>query len=400
MNYINKLYCRAFQFVFRVAVPILPYRSPKLCDSISKVPLTLREKKISRVLIVTDKTVITLPAFNEFERHLKIGKTEYVIYDKTVPNPTCQNVEEAMNLYIKSDCKGLIAFGGGSCIDCAKAVGARISRKGLPISKMEGILKVIKPIPFLVAIPTTAGTGSEGTVTTVITDENTHHKFTASDFPLIPNVAVHDAALLSTLPPHIAATTGMDALTHAVEAYIGGTTTRDSEKNAIFALQLIFENIYSIYKNPADKTAASNMLYASYLAGKAFSKSYVGYCHAVAHTLGGEYNIPHGLANAVLLPYVLQEYGSSCHKKLHKLAVATNLCSKDTPKNKAAEIFILKIKEMNMKMGIPQKLSGIKAEDISRLATYAHKEANPLYPVPKLMNAKELEKLYYIVMEE
>jgi alcohol dehydrogenase class IV len=190
----------------------------------------------------------------------------------------------------------------------------------------------------------------------------------------------------------------MDALTHAVEAYIGNSTTKETRANAIKAIQLIFTNIEKAYNNGNDMTARKNMLYASFLAGSAFSKSYVGYCHAVAHSLGGKYNTPHGLANAVLLPYVLDEYGKSAYKKLKELAVATKLAKKDTPTEKAAKRFIEKIRTLNKSLDIPETISGIEKEDIPELAKYAEKEANPLYPVPKLMTAKELERFYYLVM--
>lgn len=399
MNIIKKVYSRAFQGVFKIAMPILPYTSPQVCETIERIPLILREKEYNNVLIITDKTVRHLEVFDKLEQVLRKNQISYVIFDKTVPNPTVENVEEARALYLKSGCEVLIGLGGGSSIDCAKAVGARIARKRKPVSKMGGILKILRPIPFLIAVPTTAGTGSEVTLASVITDEKTRHKFPINDFCLIPRVAVLDPETTKSLPPHVVASTGMDALTHAVEAYIGNSTNKHTRHDAIFALQLIFENLLTAYNTPSDESARANMLYASFLAGRSFSKSYVGYCHAVAHSLGGKYNTPHGLANAVLLPYVLKGYGKSAHKKLYELSVATALCDKDTAVEEGAEIFINKIIELNKIMNIPEKLKGIQKEDIPTLAKYADKEANPLYPVPKLMNAKELEKFYYDVME-
>ncbi len=200
------------------------------------------------------------------------------------------------------------------------------------------------------------------------------------------------------------ATTGMDALTHAVEAYIGRSTTKETREYALEATRLIFENIEKVYKDGNNMEARNNMLYASFLAGKAFSKSYVGYCHAVAHSLGGKYNTPHGLANAVLLPYILEAYGESAYSKLKELAVAAGLVSETIAskegKKKAAESFIKKLRELNEAMEIPTTLPGIQKEDIPELAVHAEKEGNPLYPVPKLMTAKELEKIYDTVMEK
>lgn len=280
-------------------------------------------------------------------------------------------------------------------MDCAKAVGARVAKPHQPLSRMKGILKVHKKLPLLIAIPTTAGTGSETTLAAVITDAQTRHKYAINDFPLIPRYAVLDPKVTVSLPPHITATTGMDALTHAVEAYIGNSTTPGTRKDALMAVELIFENLDQAFEDGTNIEARRNMLKASYFAGCAFTKSYVGYVHAVAHSLGGEYNVPHGLANAVLLPFVLEAYGEKIHKKLHRLAVAAKLADKDTPADEAAELFIDAIKDMKERFGIGNRIPEIREEDIPKLAHYADKEANPLYPVPVLMDEKELEEFYF-----
>lgn len=220
-----------------------------------------------------------------------------------------------------------------------------------------------------------------------------------NNFTMIPYYAVLDPQVTYSLPPSLTATTGMDALTHAVEAYIGQSTTKETRKLALQATKLIFKNILVAYQDGTNQQARANMLKAAYKAGIAFSKSYVGYIHAVAHSLGGQYNIPHGLANSVLMPIVLEKYGKSVYKKLSELAVAAELCTEETPIEEAAKIFIEEIKRMNKKMNIPEKLQGIKEEDIKIMAQHADKEANPLYPVPKLMNAKELEQLYKLVAQ-
>ena len=225
MNPAKKLYCRSFQTVLRLAIPFLPYRSPKILDSVQDVPGCLKEKGLTSVLIVTDGFLHISGMLEPLKKALKDNDIRYTIYDEVTPNPTVLNVELARERYLQNSCQALIGFGGGSAIDCAKAVGARIARPRLPIPKMKGILKILLPIPFLIAVPTTAGTGSETTVTTVITDHNTSHKFPISDFPLIPRVAVLDPEMTRSLPKHMTSTTGMDALTHAIEAYIGNSTT-------------------------------------------------------------------------------------------------------------------------------------------------------------------------------
>ena len=324
----------------------------------------------------------------------------YTVYDEVTPNPTVLNVELARERYLREGCQALIGFGGGSAIDCAKAVGARIARPKKTIPQMRGILKVIRPIPYLIAIPTTAGTGSETTLATVITDDKTAHKFPVNDFPLIPRAAVLDPEMTRSLPKHMTAATGMDALTHAIEAYIGGSTTSQTRRDALEAARLISENLENAYSDGNGMTARANMLQAAFLAGEAFSKSYVGYCHAVAHSLGGKYHTPHGLANAVLLPYVLEAYGPAAERKCKDVAIAMHLAADATPAPEATKALIREIRRMNAAMGIPAKLPGIREGDIHHLAAYADKEANPLYPVPKLMDAGELEQFYYDVMEE
>ena len=400
MNQIKKLYCRTFQTVFKLAMPILPYRNPKVLQSVSQVPATLQSKGINRVLIVTDDAIHKLGLIEPLKAELTKEHIDYVVYDKTVPNPTVKNVEEARQMYLEHKCQGLIGFGGGSAIDCAKTVGARIARPKKSIQKMEGILQVMRPIPYLVAIPTTAGTGSETTLATVITDGASGHKFPISDFFLIPNVAVLDPEITKSMPQSMTSTTGMDALTHAVEAYIGRSTTASTRADALKTVRLIADNLQKVYQNGNDTEGRANMLQAAFFAGRAFSKSYVGYCHAVAHSLGGKYKIPHGYANAVLLPYVLEAYGETIYKKGKELAIAMNLAHESTSEKEATERFITWMKETNKAMNIPNKLSGIRKEDIAELARYADKEANPLYPVPVLMDAQELQQLYYDVMEE
>lgn len=395
MNTGRKIYCRTFQKAFKLALPFLPYRKPEIVKSVKLLPEIIRKKKCDSVLIITDAGVRGLGLTARLESALQEDGISYVIYDKTVANPTTDNVAEALDMYYEYDCNAIIGFGGGSSMDCAKAVGARVAKPRQSLSKMKGILKVHKKLPLLIAIPTTAGTGSETTLAAVITDAQTRHKYAINDFPLIPRYAVLDPKVTISLPPHITATTGMDALTHAVEAYIGNSTTPGTRKDALMAVELIFENLDLAYEDGTNIEARRNMLKASYYAGCAFTKSYVGYVHAVAHSLGGEYNVPHGLANAVILPFVLEAYGESIHKKLHRLAIAAKLADKDTPADEAADLFIDAIKDMKERLCIGDAIPQIREEDIPKLARYADKEANPLYPVPVLMDAKELEKFYF-----
>ncbi len=394
----ERIYCRSVQTAIRMAHPFMPYREPKLLRSVQDVPAALKEEGIERVLIITGPNLHRLGRIDGLKSALREQGIGFEIYDRTSSNPGVRNVEEACALYRSGGCQGLIGFGGGSPIDCAKAVGASIARPRKTIADMKGILKIRKRIPFLIAIPTTAGTGSEVSIATVISDPEGHEKFPISDFCLIPRVAVLDAENTKTMPPFYVAATGMDALTHAVEAYVGNATTSESRQEALRAVSLIFENIEASYRNPADARAGQNMLEAAYLAGDAFSKSYVGYVHAVAHTLGGEYELPHGLCCAVLLPYVLEAYGEAAHKKLHRLGVAAGVALESDRHDKGAEKFISAIKGLNGRMGLPRAFAEIRREDIPAMASRAAKEANPLYPVPVLMDAEELKQIYERVM--
>lgn len=400
MNSFKKLYCRIFQGIFYIAIPFLPYRTPKVLDSVSEVPSVIKDKKLSHAFVVTDSFLAKSGATKPLLDSLAESGIRTTVFDEVLPNPTIDTVERARRMYVESGCDCLIAFGGGSSIDCAKGVGARIARPKKPLAKMRGILRILKKPPFTVAIPTTAGTGSETTVTIVLTEDETHEKYPISDLCLIPDVAVLDPEVTRTLPKHITASTGMDVLTHAVEAYIGNSVVKSTRKACFEATKLVIENIETAYNDGDNLTARKNMLRAAFCGGFAFSKSYVGYCHAVAHTLGGKYNIPHGVANATLLPYVLDAYGEKIHKKLRDLAVSGGICDETCDINEAAKLFKDKIRTLNKSMGIPEKLSGIRDADIPSLARVAEYEANPIYPVPVLMSAKELEYFYRVVAED
>lgn len=400
MNIFKKMYCRIFQFCFKVAIPMLPYYNPTILSKIDDIPEVLAKKKIKNLMLVTDKGVRSFGITQHLEDILVENNINLTVYDDVVSNPTIANVEMARELYLNNKCEALIGFGGGSAIDCAKAVGARIANPKKSIQDMAGILRVFKKIPLLIAIPTTAGTGTETTVASLITDSKTKHKYMISDFPLIPKYTVLDPETTRTLPKNITASSGVDVLVHAVEAYIGNSTTKKTKEQALEATKLVFQNLKRAYDNGDDMNARENMLWASYLAGCAFTVSYVGYCHAVAHSLGGMYNTPHGLANAVLIPYVLEAYGDKIYKQLKDLAISAGLAKENTPKEQAAKSFINSIKILNKSLNIGTKLPELQIKDIKALAENASKEANPIYPVPVLMDENELQQLYYALLDK
>lgn len=398
MNLFKRLYCRTFQGVLRLLLPFLPYKDPKLLHKIGEIPAALKVNGKHKPLIVTDKTLHALGLIQPLEDALKEAGFDYAIYDSVVANPTTDNAEEVRALYLKEGCDGLVGFGGGSPMDCAKCAGALLARPDKTPDQLCGILKVGKKIPLLFAVPTTAGTGSETTLAAVVVDSKTHRKYAINDFPLIPAYAVLDEEVCSTLPTKIISTTGMDALTHAIEAYIGRGGNASARRDALEAAKLVFDNLEKSYAG--DKSAAKEMLLASHKAGRAFSKAYVGYVHALAHALGGKYNLAHGLANAVILPLVLREYGKPAHKKLWQIAVYCGLAENTASYATGAEALISKIESMNERFGIGKTFPQIRREDIDGMTAYAEKEANPLYPVPVLWDRAKMKELYEKLSEE
>jgi len=267
MNLIQHIYCRVYQGAFRAALPFLPYREPKILHRCEELSDTLKQQQVKKILIVTDPGIVACGLTTKVTSVLDESRIPYSIYDQTAVNPTVRNVEEALTLYQKEHCEALLAIGGGSAMDCAKALGARIAYPEKTLGQLKGTLHVLRRIPLLIAVPTTAGTGSENTLAAVITDSEKKHKYVLNDFVLIPRFAILDAELTYSLPPHLTATTGMDALTHAVEAYIGRSTTKDTREKALLAVKMIYENIEAAYHDGHNHTARDQMLNAAYLAG-------------------------------------------------------------------------------------------------------------------------------------
>lgn len=394
MNILKKFYCRTYQIVFRAILPFLPYRQPQILEDNNEVIEALKSNKKTSVFFVTDKNIRGLKLTNALETALVENNFNLFVFDNVMPNPTVSAIEDATKEYLNHNCDCIIACGGGSVIDLAKIVGARVVKPNKSVIQMKGLLKIRKKLPTFIAIPTTAGTGSETTLAAVITDDKTHYKYTINDFSLIPHYALLDYNLTIGLNPFITSTTGMDALTHAIEAYIGRSTTKKTRQASLTAIKLIKENLVEAFNNGLNKKARQNMLKASFLAGVAFTQSYVGYVHAIAHSLGGKYGVPHGLANAIILPLMLKEYGKSAEKKLNKIALYIGISNKSDSACVGANKLISWIEDLNKKFNIPNFVEQLNKEDILDLATKANSEANPLYPVPKLMDTNELSNFY------
>ena len=398
----KKAYYRVNQKVLKLAMCFMNWKEPELLEgegAVLKLPAFIRNKGINKVLVVTDKGLMNLHLLDPLFKELEKEEIAYFIYDEVQPNPTIPNIEACKDVYISNNCQGIIAFGGGSPMDCAKAAAARVVKPKKSVRKMRGYLKVNKKLPPFFAVPTTAGTGSETTLAAVVTDPTTHEKNAICDPCLRPKYAVLDPSLTIGLPPHITSTTGMDALTHAVEAYIGKSNVKSTIKYAEDATVLIHQNLEKAYNNGKDMEARNNMLKASFYAGAAFTRAFVGYVHAIAHNLGGMYNTPHGLANAVILPYVLEWYGPSAFKPLSKLADLIGITKENMSIEDKAKAFIEENRRMNKAMNIPEKFDFIKEEDIPTLVIRALKEGNPGYPVPKIMNKSDCEQVIRSIMK-
>ena len=387
--------CRVFQAVFNIGNYAIPYRLPEYRSgpgSVRELPAFLRDKKVDNVLIVTDRGLMKLGLPSAMLNALDQAGIHYTCYSDLGPNPTSEDVENGFRLYQRNHCQAIVAFGGGSPMDCAKGIGAKVAHPSRSVAQMQGLLRVLKPLPPFFAIPTTSGTGSETTLAAVITDSATHRKASINDPFLIPKYAVLDPELTVGLPPYITATTGMDALCHAVEAYTNHTyNTRVENEMAKKAVKLIYDNLLTAYQDGSNLEARQHMQFAALYAGRAFTRGCVGYVHAIGHTLGGLYNVAHGLAMSVLLPHVMRQFGASAHKRLAELADVCGIGGGNDAEK--ANAFIRWIEETNAQMGLPNKFDMIQEKDIEQMITWARKEANPLYPVPTVWSREDFRKL-------
>ena len=391
----NILWCRGFQAALKVGNYFLGYRTPACLEGPGKIKelgAFLKEKGINDVLVVTGSGMVRRGQVQPMLEGFAANGIRYCLQAYTATDPTSEDVEQGYRTYKERQCNAIVALGGGSRIDCAKGIAAKAVHPHKTVSQLQGLLKVHRPIPLFVAIPTTAGAGSETTVAAVITDSATHRKAAINDPFLIPRYAVLDPELTVDLPPYTTAITGMDALCHAVEAYTNKTYNTKLENTlAKEAVRMIHSNLLTAYENGANLEARQNMQRAAFCAGRAFTRGCVGYVHAIGHTLGGLYQIPHGLAMAVLLPLVLESYGPAVHKPLAELADICGMTG-ETDAEKATA-FIHWIRETNERMGLPDHFDMVQEADMDRMITWAIKEANPLYPVPVIWGKKEFRQL-------
>lgn len=391
---LRNVYYRVRQFGFSAFMYLAPLRDAKVVSgagSIYKIPELVKQEGLKKILVVTTPGFIRRGSLVPFFESLTKAGLLYAVFSEVQPDPTTDCIEDAVTLYKQEKCEAIVAIGGGSVIDCSKALGARISRPNKTIPQMAGLLKVLKRVPNIYAVPTTAGTGSEATAGAVITNAADHYKFTVLDLYLVPRYAILDPELTVGLPASITAVTGMDALTHAVEAYTNRFCSPTAKTHASCAVKLIYENLLTAYEDGSNIEARENMLLASYYAGMAINSNFIGYVHAIAHGVGGLYGVTHGMANAIIMPYVLEAFGDAATKKLADLADLAGVSG--ASEQEKAKAFIASIREMNGKMNIPDKVAELQEKDFKTLTSRAVKEGNPTYPVPVIWEEKDFEEV-------
>ncbi|PLX92862.1 MAG: L-threonine dehydrogenase [Desulfuromonas sp.] len=330
----------------------------------------------TKLLIVTDAGLAAMGVADTIKGYVEAAGLNAVVFDGAEPNPTDKNVADGVEAYKANNCDGIITLGGGSSHDCGKGIGLVMGNGG-NIRDFEGVNKSTKPMPPFLAINTTAGTASEMTRFCIITNTDTHVKMAIVDWRCTPNIAINDPVLMVGKPAPLTAATGMDALTHAVEAYVSTIATPITDACAIKAIELIAEYLRQAVANGENLEARDKMAYAEYLAGMAFNNASLGYVHAMAHQLGGFYNLPHGVCNAILLPVVCEFNAIANVKRFADIAVAMGENIDGLSDVEAAEVAIAAIRRLSSDVGIPAGLTeiGVKEEDLKIMAENAQKDA-------------------------
>ncbi|ULQ47982.1 iron-containing alcohol dehydrogenase [Flagellatimonas centrodinii] len=384
---------RVLMWFLKIGSYVIPFPAPKMfsgpgaslqmCEAIAA-------SGVKSVLIVTDAMLVKLGLVAPMQDKLGSLGVATAIYDGVLPDPTVAQIEAGVAKLKASGAGAILAVGGGSSIDAAKVIAARATNNK-PILKMAGLFKVWRKILPLYAVPTTAGTGSEVTIAAVVSDPDAQRKLAIMTPRLLPDMAALDGALMTGLPAPITAATGMDALTHAVEAYISNNAIGSTDADALEATRLIFKWLPVAFADGTNLEARQHMAQASYLAGLAFTRAGVGYVHAIAHNFGARYHVPHGLANAIVMPHVLDYSKPNCTARLAALAAAGGLKQGNETDEQLADRFIARIREMNQQFNIPTQVEKLKAADIPGIVTAALEEAHWTYAVPRYMDRAACE---------
>ncbi len=367
-----------------------PGASAELCESVA-------QSGVQKVLLVTDVGLVQTGIVERITQALGDAGVRAVVYDGVEPDPTDAQVDAGHALLQAEGCEAVLAVGGGSPMDAGKVIAAMATNGG-QVAKLVGMFKVRQaPLPIY-AIPTTAGTGSEVTLAAVVSDAKTHVKGFVVDPKLLPEMAALDPDLMTGLPPHITAATGMDALTHAVESYIARTSNPRTEGFATSAVRMIFENLPKAYTDGTDLGARKAMAIASYYAGIAFTRTSVGYVHAIAHTFGAHYRTPHGRANAIVLPHVLEYSKGVVADRLAALADVIGAGEGAIGNEAKAQAFIDAVRDLMTKVDIPFTLEDLREDDVAAIAKQALAEADFNYPVPRYMAQADAEQLIRAIL--
>lgn len=399
MKPLQRLGVRIVNYSLALGEYFLYWPEPKVIAKYDEMVNILKKHKITNILLVSGPNISKHGLTKSCKDALSAAKISFVEFTNVSNNPTFENCYDGKKVYLENKCDGLIAIGGGSVMDCCKTIGVLVKNKG-NIEKFKGLFKVRHKMPFMIAFPTTSGSGSETTVAAVIRNEKTGEKFPIESMKLVPNYAFLEGNMLINLPPMTFATTGMDALTHAIEAYLNIDTTPKTKKYSLEACKLIKDNLLQGYNDKNDLAAKNEMLKASFLAGKAFTRSMVGNVHAIAHAIGGKYDLPHGYLNAIILPKVLDIYKNRNKglRKMSKIAIYMGLGKPSNSEITNTNLLIKWIEDMNAQFGLPTYIKEIKKEDIYNLARASYKEAIPLYPCPVLFNERDFKEIYESLM--
>ena len=345
-----------------------------------------------KILIVTDRTLSEMGLTDGLTKALTEGGTAHAVFDAVTPDAPIPLIEEGIAFYGKEGCDAVVGFGGGSPMDAAKTIALAVANKKHP-RQLVGYFRGLRaPVPIY-AVPTTAGTGSEVTVAAVVSDPETNKKLVIADTRLVPTMAALDPTLMTGLPRHVTAATGMDALTHAIEAFIGQWSTAYTDRMALAAVRMIYDHLRIAYRNGRNLAAREQMALAATYAGVAFTRANVGYVHAIAHQLGGKYHTPHGLANAIMLPHVLKFLSPAITRKLAMLAVGARVGKEGERPAVLAKKFLDSVEQLNRDLGIPRHLDALCEVDIPELAKAACWEADTGYPVPRYMSPETCAEL-------
>jgi alcohol dehydrogenase len=345
-----------------------------------------------RILVITDAVIAGLGLVAPLTDALAAGGTPFVVFDAVTADAPLAQIEQGMAVWRDEDCDAILAFGGGSVIDAAKAIGLAVANGKHP-RELVGYFRGLHGPPPIYAVPTTAGTGSEVTVAAVVSDTEHECKLVIADSRLVPRMAALDPCVMVGLPPAVTAATGMDALTHAVEAYIGQWATEFTDRMALAAVSMIYRHLPAAYADGRDLAAREQMALASTYAGLAFTRANVGNVHAIAHQLGAHYHVPHGLANAIMLAPVLRFSLAAAQDRLATLALRAGVGLASEAKSRRARKFVDSVEAMNRQLGIPQHLDLLRKQDIPALAEAACAEADGNYPVPRVMLQPACEAL-------